>query len=132
MTVVVDASVVAAALIDPTLFGWWAVRLLRSEALCAPHLMPVEVANTLRRAESRGAVDAGYAFGAHDDLLQFPIELYPYEPLALRAWELRASLTTYDAWYVALAEALDVPLATLDRRLATTPGPRCGFVLPPA
>jgi predicted nucleic acid-binding protein len=33
---------------------------------------------------------------------------------------------------VALAEALDVPLATLDRRLATASGPRCGFVLPPA
>ncbi len=34
-----------------------------------------------------------------------------------RAWELRRNLTTYDAAYVALAEALEAPLLTLDRAL---------------
>ncbi|GAB4198893.1 MAG: hypothetical protein OHK0013_08590 [Sandaracinaceae bacterium] len=42
-------------------------------------------------------------------------------------WALRASLTAYDACYVALAEALSCPLATLDTRLARASGPRCRF-----
>ena len=40
-------------------------------------------------------------------------------------------LTSYEAWYVALAEFLGAKLATLDTRLALVPGPRCGFCLPP-
>jgi predicted nucleic acid-binding protein len=43
----------------------------------------------------------------------------------------RPGLTSYDAWYVALAEFLRAKLATLDTRLALVPGPRCGFCLPP-
>ncbi len=69
---------------------------------------------------------------AHEDLLQMRVELYAFEPLARRIWDLRANVGTYDAWYVALAEALDAPLATLDRRLAMAVGPRCSFLLPPA
>jgi predicted nucleic acid-binding protein len=40
-------------------------------------------------------------------------------------------MSPYDAWYVALAERLDAPLVTLDRRLARTAGVRCEFILPP-
>ena len=58
------------------------------------------------------------------------IELFPYEPFASRAWELRRNLTAYDGWYVALAEALELPLATLDRHLARATGPRCRFLKP--
>jgi hypothetical protein len=35
-----------------------------------------------------------------------------------RIWGLRHNVAIYDGWYVALAEALNVPLATLDARLA--------------
>ena len=42
-----------------------------------------------------------------------------------RAWELRANATVYDAIYVALAELLDAPLVTADRKLAKAPGIRC-------
>lgn len=58
------------------------------------------------------------------------MQLFSYEPFADRAWELRNSVTIYDGWYVALAEALDLPLATADARLAGAPGARCRFVLP--
>ena len=64
------------------------------------------------------------------DLARLPIDLYPFEPVAQRVWELRDTVSAYDAWYVALAEALDVPLATLDTRLAKAPGPRCAFLVP--
>ncbi len=57
---------------------------------------------------------------------------YSYRELAGRIWELRNNITIYDAWYVALAEALDARLATLDVRLARAPGVRCPFVTPPA
>jgi predicted nucleic acid-binding protein len=77
------------------------------------------------------ALSADIATLAHDDLVQLRIELFPYEPHAERVWSLRDVATPYDAWYVALAEALDAPLVTLDRRLARARGPRCRFEVPP-
>ena len=50
---------------------------------------------------------------------------------AERVWELRANLSSYDAWYVAIAELADMPLATLDQKLTRAPGPGCEFLLPP-
>jgi predicted nucleic acid-binding protein len=73
------------------------------------------------------AASAGDALGR---LVELNVELHPFEPFAARVWELRETVTAYDAWYVALAEALDVPLATVDTKLARAPGPRCSFVLP--
>ena len=54
-----------------------------------------------------------------------PIALWPYEPLAERSWELRHTVTAYDAAYVVLAELLETSLVTLDRRLAGRPARRC-------
>jgi predicted nucleic acid-binding protein len=50
------------------------------------------------------------------------------DPFAERIWELRHAITSYDAWYVAIAEALRLPLATLDKRLARARGPKCEFL----
>lgn len=131
MTLVVDASVVVAALLDAGPDGRWAESVLFSgEALAAPHLLPVEAANVLRRAAAAGDLSDDAATLAHADLLRLSIELFDYEPLGSRVWELRHSVTAYDAWYVALAESLGVRLATLDRRLGRSSGPRCEFVLP--
>lgn len=68
---------------------------------------------------------------AHEDLLALPVELFGHAPLARRAWELRSAVTAYDACYVALAEALEAPLATLDQRLARAPGLRCQLITQP-
>ena len=67
---------------------------------------------------------------AHGDLLDLPIELWPYEPLAQRAWELRGNASVDDASYVALAELVDAPLVTLDAKLAGAPGIRCRVLAP--
>jgi predicted nucleic acid-binding protein len=128
---VVDAAAVVAALVDDGPDGRWAEGLLGGEPLAAPHLLPVEVASILRRAARAGALSPDAAALAHGDLLDLRVELFPYAPLAARVWALRDNVTTYDAWYVALAEFLDAPLATLDARLARAPGPRCRFALPP-
>lgn len=119
-----------AALVDRETTGEWAESLVLGEALAAPHLMPVEAANVLRRMAAAGVISADVASLAHEDLVALRVELFGYAPFAARAWELRANVTTYDASYVALAEALGVALATLDRRLTGATGPRCRFVLP--
>ena len=131
MTVVVDASVVVAALVDTGPDGRWAEEVLVSEDLAAPHLLPVEAANILRRLALHGEISEDAAALAHADLADLRVALFPHTLDAWRAWELRGNLTMYDAWYVALAESLEADLATLDARLARAPGTRCGFQLPP-
>jgi predicted nucleic acid-binding protein len=131
VTLVVDASVVVAALVDTGPDGRWAEQVLVADDLAAPHLLPVEAGNILRRLASYGEISQDAAALAHADLLDLRVTLFPYALDAWRAWELRQNLTTYDAWYVALAESLEAELATLDTRLARAAGPRCGFRLPP-
>ena len=130
MTLVVDASVVVAALVDDGEVGRWAEAALRDPGLAAPHLMLFEAANVLRRAALRGDISDDVARLAHADLLDLSVELADYESLAPRAWALRNSVTVYDAVYVALAESLDAPMMTLDLRLARATGPRCTFLTP--
>lgn len=132
MSLVVDASLVVAGLVDSGTDGRWAQSTLESDALAAPHLLPVEVASVLRRAVAVGDVSADWASLAHADLLGLRISLFAHEPFANGVWELRGGVSAYSAWYVALAESLDAPLATLDRRLARSTGTRCRFAIPAA
>lgn len=90
--------------------------------LFAPQLLDVEVAQVLRRHCARGLLSGVRAEAAFNDVLQMPVSRYPHEPLMLRVWELRQNLTAYDAVYVVLAEALDVPLLTCDPSIARAPG----------
>lgn len=99
--------------------------------LVAPHLALVEATNILCRLERTKVLKAAQARESASDLLQIEIELVPFQPFAQRVWELRANVTSYDAWYVAIAESFDLPLATMDRRLSRASGPRCHFLLPP-
>ncbi len=128
--IVVDASVVIGALTHKGEQGRWAEDLLTSETISSTHLMPAEVTAALRRLVRTGAIANTEAQLGVRDVSRMPIELVPWRPFWERAWELRHTVTPYDAWYVALAEALDAPLATLDVRLADAPGPTCRFVTP--
>ena len=128
MSVVVDSSVLVAALVDTGPNGTWAEEVLSSGSLHAPELARVEAANILRRLELAKQLTTAEANAAHDDLMQLNMELFPFDPFADRIWELRQSVTSYDAWYVALAEALRLPLATLDGRLSRAKGVSCRFL----
>jgi predicted nucleic acid-binding protein len=131
MTVlVVDASVLVAAAVDDGPDGRWAEHLLSTEQLVSPQLALVEATNILRRLEGANRLSPVRADAARQDLLQLDLEAFPFEPFADRIWELRHNLTSYDAWYVAVAEAIAAPLATLDLRLTRAPGPRCAFQTP--
>jgi predicted nucleic acid-binding protein len=131
VTLVVDASVVVAALVDGGEVGQWAEDVLLSGSLMAPHLMPYEVANVLHRGGLSGEISEDSATLAHADLHDLAVELFPQAVTARRAWELRHNLTMYDAVYVALAEALEAPLATLDERLVRGTGSECEFITRP-
>jgi predicted nucleic acid-binding protein len=127
---VLDASALVAVLADSGPVGEAAAGRLAGYALAAPELLPVETANVLRRLEVTGRVSAETAALAHGDLLDLPVQLWPYAALAPAAWRLRGSLTLYDAAYVALAAQLGVPLLTLDQRLARTASTSCEVVVP--
>ena len=86
--------------------------------LHAPHLLDIEVAQVIRRRAVGGGIDDQTGRAALRALTDMPIQRYPHDVLLPRVWELRGNLTAYDAVYVALAEMLDAPLLTRDRRLA--------------
>jgi predicted nucleic acid-binding protein len=130
VTAVVDSSAVVAALLDRGAVGEWAREQLQRPWLAAPAHMFVEVSNVLRRGVLSGSVGRDVAALAHRDLAELPVTVFPFEPFASRVWELHPSITAYDAGFVALAEALDVPVVTLDGHLARANGPTCAFLLP--
>ena len=78
----------------------------------------------LRRYAAAGEIDQDRGRAALQDLADFPLRRYPHDLLLPRIWALRHNVTAYDAAYVALAEALDAPLLTRDRRLAAASGHR--------
>jgi len=131
VTVVVDASLVVAALVDSGAEGRWAESVLAEGSTTGPELVLPEATNILRRLERAGRISRLEATSSHRDLLRLDATLFPFAPFAERVWALRGNLTSYDAWYVALAEALGCPFATLDRKLGRANGPRCEIILPP-
>ena len=119
-----------AALTDSGPHGEWAEGILCAGSLHAPELARVEAANILRRLERAKEITTPEANAAYDDLVQLNVELFPFDPFADRIWELRHTTTSYDSCYIAVAEALKLPLATLDERLTRAKGPTCDFLVP--
>jgi predicted nucleic acid-binding protein len=87
-----------------------------------PHLLDAEAVSALRRLLREGIINDDEGEAAIDDLLALDLQRHSHEGLLERAWALRRNLTTYDAMYVALAEALDATLMTCDGRLARAAG----------
>ena len=131
MTKVVDASVLVAALVDSGPEGAWSEQTLVEGSLIAPELVLVESSNVLRRLERSREISEIEAALANASLLHLELELFPFAPFADRVWALRENLTCYDAWYVAIAEAFECPLVTLDRKLSRASGPMCEIVTLP-
>lgn len=125
--IVTDAGIVVAALVDDGVAGAGARRRLSEEELVAPELVDLETLSVLRRLHHRGLISTARADQAAADLGVLPITRAPHAPLITRCWQLRETVTTYDAAYVALAESLGVPLVTTDARLTRAPGPTCTF-----
>lgn len=128
--IVADASAVVELLRNTT-----AGRSIREvmvdpqETVLAPCLLDAEVAQVLRRLSVNGTMTQAQATAALDVHCLLDIRRVEHRPLLHRAWELRANTTAYDALYLALAEALDAPLLTTDRKLARSPGHHARFLV---
>lgn len=113
--IVIDASAMAEALVGRDA----GVELLDALAgeVAAPHLLDVEVLSVLRGLVLGGKLTARTADAARRDHFALTIARHDVQPLAERVWQLRHTFTSYDACYLALAEALDVALYTCDAKL---------------
>ena len=122
---VVDASCLFEVVADTPRAPVIAGRLAADDDHVAPHVIDVEVMGVIRSQHLRGQLDGTAAAQAIEDLRDWPGERHSHRWLLDRAWELRDSVRGWDAFYVALAEAFDATLITLDARLARAHGPRC-------
>lgn len=127
--VVVDASAVVLLVASSHDEGDRLATRLANAVLHAPHILPVEVDSALRRlvAERVLTEAEAEAAAARQQAGRMPIDLWAWESLRERAWEMRSNLSTYDAGYVALAEHIGATLVTADARLARAPGVRCAI-----
>ena len=123
--IVADASVLVPALVDDGGSGALARERVLAAEVHVPALADVEVLSVVRRGVLAGRLTPERGAAALQDYADLALERYPHLPLLGRAWQLRDSVSAYDAQYVALAELLDVPLVTADGRLARAPGLRC-------
>jgi predicted nucleic acid-binding protein len=128
--IVVDASCLFEVVTDTDRSEPIRARMAADSDHAAPHIIDIEVFGLIRRNYLSGEFDPTFAGLAVDDLRSWPGERYGHRALLERAWELRHSVRGWDAAYVALAEALDAPLLTLDRRLAAASGIRCQVQVP--
>jgi predicted nucleic acid-binding protein len=125
--IVADASAAVSALLN----SGAARDLLASERVHVPHLVDVEVTSALRRSAAAGRMTAAQGSAALGTWRRLGVTRHAVTGLLDRIWELRENVTSYDATYVALAEALDCPVVTADGRLGRAPGLRCPVTIVP-
>jgi predicted nucleic acid-binding protein len=127
---IVDASCLYEVVADAAVAGAVRARLRADTDQAAPHVVDAEVLGVIRRDLLAGRLDPTAAHQAVLDLRDWPGERFGHRMLLARAWELRDRVRSWDALYVALAEAMDATLLTLDERLARIDGLRCAVEVP--
>lgn len=125
---VLDTSAVVELLLR-TSAGSRVSTAIGDHTLHAPELLGVEVVSVLRRLVASEQLAAADAVQAIADLAALGVETYEHAPLLARMFELRHTMTAYDAAFVSLAEGLAAPVLTCDAKLAAAPGHRAAIDL---
>jgi predicted nucleic acid-binding protein len=126
---VTDAGVWVRALLDDSEDGPTRTRLRAEPYVDAPSLIDLEFLSAVRGLVQTRVITEATAQTSIVRFVEAPIDRHDHLPLIPRIWELRSNLTPYDASYVALAELLQVPLLTVDHRLARAPTIKCAVEL---
>ena len=98
---------------------------------CAPEVIDAEALTVLRKFVARDELTDDEASAAMRRVADSPIVRFSHRPLLADAWRMRHSIGGADALYVALAEQLDAPLITCDKRLANSNGHQAKIELYP-
>jgi predicted nucleic acid-binding protein len=123
LTYVVDCSIIIRLLASREGDDLLRQRLART--VHAPALIDAEVSSVVRGlgiASTPRQISAIRAGQMLADYAGLRIVRHPMQPLQTRVFELRHNLTAYDGMYVALAEALRLPLLTDDGKFTSTQG----------
>lgn len=122
---VVDASIVVRLLQNRTGDSALRERLSSRRRVHAPTLIDAEVVSAVRGLliTSKPPIRISQERAAEmlDDFRDLPLVRYAMQPFQRRVLALRDNFTAYDAFYVALAETLDLPLLTDDRKFQRAP-----------
>lgn len=123
---VVDASIVVRLLQNRRDDTELRERFSRQRHVHAPALIDAEVTSAIRGLllTSKPAIQITVVRAGQmlDDFADLPLVRYPMQPYQRRVLALRDNFTAYDAFYLALAESLSMPLLTDDRKYERAPG----------
>lgn len=123
----VDASAALSALLN----SGHARSALATEQVHVPHLIDSEIASGMRRQVLNRVVSADEGWTALDTWRRLGLTRHPVSGLLDRIWQLRDTMSAYDASYIALAETLGCAVLTADARLSRAPGSRCPVTVVP-
>lgn len=127
---VLDASAALEIFLKTSLGVRGAERVFAAEEkIHAPHLLDVEFVQVLRKLKHAGKLEAAICKTVLEDFHRLPVTRYAHTDFLFRIWELRDSVSAYDAVYIALAESLDAPLFTCDAKLSRSHGHYAKIVL---
>ena len=124
--IVIDASILANAIIDSSAIGQRTRDALTGQdSICAPDCIDVETYSVFRKMWLRKMLSDNDFLSSIRILKNLPLQRYKSRHLLSRAYTHRHNVGAYDAAYVALAEELQCAFLTADIRLSTAPDLNC-------
>ena len=126
---VVDSSALLDVLLHEGAHGVKTHEQLRDRRLCAPELIAPELLSVVRRVVRLDPLLLPKAERLISEYNALNVSRFPHDDLIETAWELRHTVSAYDAMYVALARELELPLLTKDRKLLNAARQLCDVEL---
>jgi predicted nucleic acid-binding protein len=124
--IVVDTSAMVEFLLARDETGFRAREAIAAAGqVFVPYAIDLECTSAFRGLVLGRKVSAADAAESFETLDQMNLLRMDHAPFMRRVWELRDNMWPYDAIFVAMAESLEIPLVTVDKKYSGTPGIRC-------